>query len=181
MPVRRTILLATAALLASQAGAEDAQPPPPSDKSQPWYQKDAEKARELGQEGVDATKQGADRAAQELNAGGQAAASKVVGTKTVTGQVADVSQEQVTVNRNDGTPMQLRVTPSTKVTVRGQSASVASLQRGDEVRASYAQSGGNATATQIDVNPPAGASSGTGSSAGAGSGSSTGTGGGMAR
>jgi hypothetical protein len=180
MHVRRTILLATAALLASQAAAEDAQQQP-SDKSQPWYQKDAEKARQLGQEGVDATKQGADRAAQELNAGGQAATSKVVGTKTVTGQVADVSQEQVTVNRNDGTPMQLRVTPSTKVTVRGQSASVASLQRGDEVRASYAQSGGSATATQIDVNPPAGASSGTGSGGGAGSGSTGSGDGGMAR
>jgi hypothetical protein len=150
-------LLAAGAVLASRAGAQGStsdgsQPqPPPSDRSQSWYQRDAAKAKELGQKGVDAGKRGASWAGKETNAGGQAATSKVVGTKTVSGEVADVSRDHVTVNRSDGSPMDLRVTGSTKVTVGGKKAQVGALEQGDQVRASYAQSGGAATATRIDV------------------------------
>lgn len=156
MQARRTILLVAAAILASRAAAQASTgdtpgQQPPSDGSRSWYQKDAAKAKELGQKGVDATKRGASWAGKEANAGGQAATSKVVGTKTVTGRVADVSQDHVTVNRKDGSPMSLRVTGSTKVTVGGKKAAVTSLEPGSEVRASYAQSGGAATATRIDV------------------------------
>lgn len=154
MNVRRTILLAAGAMLASRAGAQattgDAQQPP-SDKSQTWYEKDAQKAKELGEQGAGAVKKGATSAGKTVNEGGQAATAKVVGTKTVTGRIADVAQDAVTVKKSDGTPMSLRVVDSTKVTVDGQKGLVGSLKQGDEVRASYAQSGGSATAMKIDV------------------------------
>ncbi len=168
MNVRRTILLVAGALFASRAGANgtasDSQQPPPSDQSQTWYQKDAQKARELGQQGAGAVKKGATSARKKVNEGGQAATAKVVGTKTVTGQIADFSQDQVTVKKSDGTPMNLRITESTQVTVGGQKGSTGSLQQGDEVRATYAESGGSATAMKIDVKrTPGSSSSGTGS------------------
>lgn len=163
MNVRRMILLAAAATLASRAGAEgttgDAQQPP--GRSQSWYQKDAQKARELGQQGEGEMRRGAAGARDKLNEGGQAASAKVVGTKTVRGEVADVSRDQVTVKRSDGAPLGLRITASTKVTVDGQKGSIGSLQQGDEVRASYAQSGGSATATKIDVRRSASGASST--------------------
>jgi hypothetical protein len=156
MNVRGTILLAAGALLASRALAQGAagesQEKPPTDEKT-WYQKDADKARELGQEGADATKKGATTAKEKVNEGGHAATAKVVGTKTVTAKVADVSKDQVTLKlkKSDGTPMNLRLTDSTKVTVAGEKGSVGSLHQGDEVRASYYESGGSATATKIDV------------------------------
>jgi hypothetical protein len=160
---RRMILLAAGLTLASQAraqasGGDGAQQTPPTDPSQKsWYQKDAERARELGKRGTDATRRGASAAGKKINEGGQAVTAKVVGTKTVTGRIAGVSKDRVTVNRSDGTPLDLRLTGSTKVTVGGKQGSVGALQQGDEVRASYAQSGGSATATRIDVQraPPA--------------------------
>jgi hypothetical protein len=181
MDLRRLIPLAAAAALASQAGAEGntsdtQQQPPPTEKSQSWYQRDAQKARELGQKGVDATKRGATSAGKAVNSGGQAATAKVVGTKTVTGRIADVSKEEVTVNRSDGTPLKLRVTDSTKVSVGGKQRSVSSLTQGDEVRASYAQSGGSATATKIDVTRTGAASRPARSKSGAAPGSDTGSG-----
>ena len=188
MNVRRTILLAAGVLLASPAGAEGTASPsqqqPPSDQPQTWYQKDAQKARTLGQQGAGALRKGATSAGRKLNEGGQAATAKVVGTKTIAGRIADVSQERMTLKKSDGTPMNLRVTDSTKVTVDGQKGSVKSLRQGDEVRASYAQSGGSATAMKIDVkrstgsrSPSRGASSGSSSRAtGAGSPGDTGSG-----
>lgn len=153
MHLRRLVLLAATAALAAQARAEGntSDKQPPSEKAQPWYQKDAQKARELGQKGVDATKRGASSAGKAVNSGGQAATTKVVGTKTITGRIADVSPDEVTVKRSDGAPMKLRVTDSTQVSVGGKKGAVSSLTQGDEVRASYAQSGGSATATKIDV------------------------------
>jgi hypothetical protein len=152
MNVRRVILLAAGALLASRAGAQGesgGSSQPPSDQKS-WYQKDAEKAKELGQEGADATKEGAESAGEKVNEAGQAATAKVVGTKTVTGKVADISKDQVTVNAA-GTPVNMRVTGSTKVTVDGEKASVDSLKQGDQIRASYAHSGGESTATKLEV------------------------------
>lgn len=164
MNVRRVILLAAATALASRAGAEgttgDAQQVPPG-RSQSWYQKDAQKARELGKQGEGAMRRGAAGARDELNAGGQAASAKVVGTKTVAGEIADVSKDQVTVKRSHGAPVGLRVTAATKVTVDGRKGSIGSLQQGDEVRASYARSGGSATATKIDVRRSASGASST--------------------
>jgi hypothetical protein len=175
MNVRQTILLAAGVLVASQAGARETasqtQQPPPSDPSQSWYQKDAQKARSLGHEGASAVRKGATTARKKLNEGGQAAAAKVVGTKTVAGRIADVSHDRVIVKKSDGAPMNLRVTDSTKVTVDGQKGPVESLRRGDEVRASYAQSGGSATAMKIDVKR-----TGRSGAAGAGSPSDTGSG-----
>ena len=161
MKLRRTILLAAGALLAVRAAAEgtasDAQQPPPSSsRSQRWYQKDEQKARDLGQRGEAEMKKGATSAGNELNAGGQALNARVVGTKTVTGRIADASSDQVTVRKTDGTSTELRLSRSTKVTVDGKKAAAASLQQGDEIRASYAQSGGAATATKIDVTRAAG-------------------------
>ncbi len=183
MHVRRTILLAAAVTLAARASAEDnatdAQQPPPG-KSQSWIQKDEAKARQLGREGVNAGKRGAAWAGKEVNAGGQAANAKVVGTRTVTGRVADVRPEEVTVSRSGGAPLKLRVTRSTKVTVHGQSASATSLQQGDEVRASYAESGGAATAMKIDVTGSA-PSTGAGSASGSGGAASPGAGTGATR
>jgi hypothetical protein len=156
MNVRRTILLAAAAALASAARAEgnsaaDSQPPSDQSGSQSWYQRNAEKARELGDRGTGAVKRGASATGKKVNEGGQAATAKVVGTKTVAGELADVAADQVTVKQPDGTPLSLRITESTKVTVGGKQGSVGSLQQGDEVRASYAQSGGSATAMKIEV------------------------------
>ena len=163
MNVRRMILLAGGVLLASPAGAEGTasspQQQPPADPSQSWYQKDAQKARSLGQQGAGAVQKGASSAGKKLNEGGQAATAKVVGTKTVAGRIADVSQDRMTLKTTDGTPMNLRVTTSTKVTVDGKKGSVESLRQGDEVRASYAQSGGSATAMKLDVKRTPGAPS----------------------
>jgi hypothetical protein len=176
MNVRRTILLAAGVLLAlpasAQGTASQSQQQPPSDQSQNWYQKDAQKARSLGQQGAGAVQKGATSAGKKLNEGGQAATAKVVGTKTIAGQIAEVSQDRMTLKKSDGTPMNLRVTNSTKVTVDGQKGSVESLRQGDEVRASYAQSGGSATAMKIDVKRTRGSgSSSTGSPSDTGSGS----------
>jgi hypothetical protein len=125
MNVRTTILLAAGALLASRAGAQAAtsepQRPPP-EQSQPRQETTAEKARALGNKGADAAKKGASTAGRKLNEGGQAATAKVVGTKTVTGRIADLSHDQLTVKAGDGTPMDLRLTDSTKVTLGGQNA-----------------------------------------------------------
>lgn len=156
MNVRRTILLAAAAALASGARAEgntaaDSQPPSDQSGSRSWYQRNSEKARELGDRGAGAVKRGASATGKKVNEGGQAATAKVVGTKTVAGKLAEVAQDQVTLEQRDGTPLKLRITDSTKVTVGGQKGSAGSLQQGDEVRASYAQSGGSATATKIEV------------------------------
>jgi hypothetical protein len=167
MDLRRTILLAAGLALASRAGAQGTaddkqEQQPPSDRSQQsWYQKDAQKAGELGKKGADATRRGATAAGKKVNEGGQAATAKVVGTKTVTGKIADVSGDRVTVKRSDGTPLDLRVTDSTKVTVGGHAGAVGALRQGDEVRASYAQSGGSATAMKIDVRRSAGAAPGS--------------------
>ena len=153
MRIRRTMLLAAGALLAARAGAEgasDAQQPS-SPPSQSWYQRDAQKARELGQRGETAAKKGASSAGKELNAGGQALNAKVVGTKKLTGEIADASPDRVTVRKSDGTSLDMRITGSTKVTVDGKKAAARSLKPGDEVRASYAESGGAATATKLDV------------------------------
>jgi hypothetical protein len=163
------ILLAAGALLASRAEAQGVGQPPPSDDSQQtWHEKDAQKARELGAKGESQMKKGAATTRDKVNEGGQALSAKIVGTKTVTGEVADVSADQVTVKKDDGTPMNLRLTPSTKVTIGGQKASRGSLQQGAEVRASYAQSGGEATAQKIDVTrtPSAGESTRTPSTGG---------------
>jgi len=152
MNVRRVILLAAGALLASRAGAQGesgGSGQPPSDQKS-WYQQDADKAKELGQQGADAAKKGAESAGEKVNEAGQAATAKVVGTKTVTGKVAEVSKERVTVSAA-GTPLNLHVTGATKVTVDGEKASVDSLKQGDQVRAAYAESGGSATATKLDV------------------------------
>ncbi len=133
---RGMILLAAGAVLASRADAQSsgaAQQPPTDSSQKTWYQRDAQKARD------------------KVNEGGNAASAKVVGTRTVTGRVADVSQDRVTVKRSDGKPLSLRITGATKVTSGGKKSSVGALQQGDEVRASYAQSGGSATATKIDV------------------------------
>jgi hypothetical protein len=152
------ILLAGGALLAARASAQSAgggsnQQPPSDEKS--WIQKDTEKAEELGQEGVDATKKGAQKAGKSLDEAGQAAEAKVTGTKTVTGKVADVSQDQVTVQAGTSAPMTLRVTGSTQVTVDGEKTSVGSLKEGDPVHASYKESGGSSTATKLEVKRPA--------------------------
>ena len=155
MNVRRTILLVAAGLLASRAGAQGtggSNQQPPADK-QTWYQQGEEKAKELGQEGEDAAKKGASSAKKSLSEADQAATDKVTGTKTVTGRIADVSKDQVTVKGSDGSPLNLKMTPSTQVTVGGQKGSAGSLQQGEEVRASYTESGGSATAKRIDVKP----------------------------
>jgi hypothetical protein len=167
MNVRRMILLAAGAILASRAQAQGVGQPPPSDDSQQtWHEKDAQKARELGAKGESQMKKGAATTRDKVNEGGQALSAKIVGTKTVTGEVADVSADQVTVKKDDGTPMNLRLTPSTKVTIGGQKASRGSLQQGAEVRASYAQSGGEATAQKIDVTKTPTGSSGPSRSSG---------------
>jgi Cu/Ag efflux protein CusF len=150
MNVRRMIVLAAGALLASRViAADDTQQQPPSDQKS-WYQKDEEKAKELGQKGTDAAKRGAQSTGKAINEGGNAATAKVVGTKTVTGKVADVSKEQVKLDAA-GKPMALRVTDATKVTIDGQKATVDSLKEGDQVRASYVHSGGEDSATKLDV------------------------------
>jgi hypothetical protein len=149
MNVRRMILLAAGAMLALRASAQSStgSQQPPADTGQST----AEKARELEQKGEQQAKEGAQSAGDKVNEGGQALTAKVVGTKTVTGQISDVSADQVTVKRSDGTPMNLRLTGSTEVTIGDQKASRGSLQQGAEVRASYAQSGGEATAMKIEV------------------------------
>jgi len=152
MNVRRVILLAAGALLASRAGAQGesgGSGQPPSDQKS-WYQKDAEKAKELGQEGADATKEGAESAGEKVNEAGQAATAKVVGTKTVTGKIADISQDQVNVDAA-GTPVNMHVTGSTQVTIDGEKSSLDSLKQGDQVRASFTHSGGESTATKLEV------------------------------
>lgn len=181
MHVRRTILLAAAAALASGARAEgntaESQQPPSDQSGSPtWYQRNAEKARELGDRGAGAVKRGASATGKKVNEGGQAATAKVVGTKTVAGELADVAQDRVTVKQRDGTALNLRITDSTKVTVGGQKGSVGALHQGDEVRASYAQSGGSATAMKIEVKrSPSSSSSGRrGSRAAPGSGTDSG-------
>jgi Cu/Ag efflux protein CusF len=173
MSFRSMISFAAGALLAAQASAQGTgggsnQQPPADEKS--WYQKDAEKAEELGQQGVDATKKGAQSAGQKLDEAGEAAEAKVTGTKTLTGKVADVSQDQVTVKAGDAAPLNLRVTASTQVTVDGEKASVDSLKQGDKVRASYKQSGGTSTATKLEVKR-SGSSGTTGSKSPSGTGS----------
>lgn len=171
MDLRRTIVLAAVALLASRVAAEGASEPrhPPADRPETSGGKDSgQKARELGQRGSDAVKRGASGAREKLNQGGQAAAAKVVGTRTVTGRIASVSPDQVTVKGSEGEPLKLRITPSTKVTLGGKDGSVGSLRAGDEVRASYAQSGGSATATKLEVKrAPASRSAGAGAPPGA--------------
>lgn len=153
MNLRTTILLAAGALLASPAGAQGTtrEPQPTPDASQTRQERTADKARELGSKGADAAKRGASTAGRKVNEGGQAATAAVVGTKTVTGRIGEVSNDQVTVKPADGAPMNLRLTGSTKVTVGGQKASVGALRQGDEVRVSYAQSGGSATAMKIEA------------------------------
>jgi hypothetical protein len=153
MNVRKMVLLAAGALLASRALAQGesggSNQQPPSDQKS-WYQKDAEKAKELGQQGADAAKQGAESAGKKVNEGGQAATAKVVGTKTLTGKIADVAQDQVTVKAGDAA-LKLRITDSTQVTVDGEKAQVGSLKEGDPIRASYYQSGGESTAMKLEV------------------------------
>jgi hypothetical protein len=152
MNVRRMILLAAGALLASRAGAQSesgGSSQPPSDQKS-WYQKDADKAKELGQQGADAAKKGAESAGEKVNDAGQAATAKVVGTKTVTGKIADMSKDQLTVSAA-GTPVNMHVTHSTQVTVDGEKSSFDSLKQGDQIRASYAHSGGESTATKLEV------------------------------
>jgi hypothetical protein len=156
MRARRWILLAAGALLASRVGAQGStgssnQQPPSDQKS--WYQ-----------EGEDAVKEGASSAGKALNEAGQSATDTVVGTKTVTGRITKVSEGQVTLKKSDdGSPMNLGLTDSTKVTVGGKEGSAGSLRPGDEVRASYAQSGGSSTARKIEVQKaPASGSSGAG-------------------
>lgn len=149
MNVRRTIVLAAVLALAPRAGAGEARSQPPSDKAE--QSGTAERARELGQRGADAVKRGASAAREKVNQGGQAATAKVVGTKTVDGKISGVSPDRLTVKRSDGTRMDLRITDATKVTVGGKEGSAGALRQGDEVRASYAQSGGSATATAIEV------------------------------
>ncbi len=154
MQLRKVLFIAAGAVLASRVAAQGAtgdSQPPPSDRSRTWYEKDAQKARELGQKGAGAVKKGASAAGKKVNAGGQAATAKVVGTRSLTGRISQVSQDQVTVRKSDGTPMSLRVVDSTKVTIGGQKGSIGSLQQGDEVRASYVESGGSATARKLDV------------------------------
>jgi hypothetical protein len=169
MNVRSLSLLAAGALLASRAtAADETQQQPPSDQKS-WYQRDAEKAKEMGQKGTDAATRGAEAAGKAVNEGGQAATAKVVGTKTVTAKVTDVSKDQVKVDAA-GKPMSLRITDATKVTIDGQKASVDSLKEGDRVRASYVHSGGEDSAMKLDVKrsattPPT--SSGSGPSGGA--------------
>jgi hypothetical protein len=137
MKVRRMILLAAGALLASRAGAQGESQPPSDQKS--WYQ-----------QGEDKAKQGAESAEKKMNEAGEAATAKVVGTKTVTGKVADISKDQVTVNAA-GTPVNMHVTGSTQVTIDGEKSSLDSLKQGDQIRASYAHSGGESTATKLEV------------------------------
>lgn len=150
MNLRTTVVLA-AALLAARAGAEGdgGEAKPPADQ-QPAQRSTAEKARELGDRGTAAAKRGATSARDKVNEAGQAVSARAVGTQSVTGRVAEVGEDQVTVEQSDGTPLRLRVTRSTKVTSAGKEASAAALRPGDEVRASYAQSGGSATATKIE-------------------------------
>jgi hypothetical protein len=146
MRPRKIILLAAGALLAARASAQGGgsnQQPPADEKS--WYEKGTDEAKELGQQGEDAAKKGASSAGQKMD--------ELTGTKTLTGKVADVSQDQVTVKAGD-TPMNLKVTGSTEVTVDGEKASVGSLKQGDSVRASYTQSGGSSTATKLEVKRP---------------------------
>jgi hypothetical protein len=152
------ILLAAALGLASRAGAEGArssdapQQPPPSDRSdQTGNKTNAQKARELGQRGTDAVRRGASAAGKKVNEGGQAATAKVVGTQTVSGRISGVSPERVTVKPSEGAAVELRLTESTQVTVGGQKGSVGALHEGDDVRASFARSGGSATAMKIEV------------------------------
>jgi hypothetical protein len=147
------IPLAAGALLAARASAEGSSQQPPADEKS-WVQKDTDKAKELGQEGVDATKKGAKSAEQKAEEAGEAAEAKVTGTKTVTGKVADVSPDQVTVQAGSSAPMALQVTGSTQVTIDGEKASVASLKQGDPVHASYKESGGSSTATKLEVKRP---------------------------
>ena len=119
MRPRKIILLAAGALLAARASAQGGgsnQQPPADEKS--WYEKGTDEAKELGQQGEDAAKKGASSAGQKMD--------ELTGTKTLTGKVADVSQDQVTVKAGD-TPMNLKVTGSTEVTVDGEKASVGSL------------------------------------------------------
>lgn len=166
MNVRRVILLAAGAVLAARAGAQGSQSPDPS--QQTWHERDAAKARELGAKGQKEVDKGASATKKGANSAGQTITSKIVGTKTVTGRISDVSKDQVTLQRSsDGQPMNLRVTDATKVTVGGQKKSVGSLQQGAEVRASYAHSGGEDTAMKIDVTrTPGSRPGGAGGSAG---------------
>lgn len=169
MNVRRVILLAAGAVLAARAGAEGktgSQSSSPPDSQQTWHERSAEKARELGAKGQAGVEKGASATKRGVNSAGQTIASKVVGTKTVTGRISDVSKDQVTLQRSsDGQPMNLRVTDGTKVTIGGKEKPVGSLQQGAEVRASYAHSGGEDTAMKIDVTKTPGGDGKTGSSA----------------
>lgn len=176
MNVRRTMLLAAGILLAAPATAQDrsaqersgAKQEPPAESRPPesqgsesqgtWYERGGAKAREAGKRGADATARGASKARQKTNQAGQAATAAVVGTKTVTGRVADVSKDQVTVRTKEGQPLNLRVTEATKVLIGGEEKTLGALQQGTEVRASYAQSGGSATATKIEATRTPGSS-----------------------
>ena len=151
MNIRRMILLAAGALLASRAGAQGSSgsSPPPSDQKS-MVQQGEDKAKELGQQGEDAAKQGTESAQKKANEAGQAATAKVVGTKTVTGKIADISQDQVNVDAA-GTPVNMHVTGSTQVTIDGEKSSLDSLKQGDQVRASFTHSGGESTATKLEV------------------------------
>jgi hypothetical protein len=67
------------------------------------------------------------------------------------GPVASVDGAAIVLHRTAEPDLHLVVEPGTRVAMNGRSASVSDLQEGEEVRASYQESNGVATATRIDA------------------------------
>jgi colicin import membrane protein len=78
-----------------------------------------------------------------------AAAQPSQGEQTVTGRATQVSSSEVVLDA--ASPSRIKVNEATQVTVDGQSASVAQIPQGSEIRASYRMDGGEATAIRIEV------------------------------
>ena len=97
-------------------------------------------------------------------------------TKSVTGTLAQAGTDEVRLDTESHPGMPLKINDSTKITLDGKDATVAQLQEGAQIRASYSGSGDTATAIRIEAKsaPAVGSKDPAGTPA-AGSKDSTGT------
>ena len=72
-------------------------------------------------------------------------------TQNISGAVAAVGRNDLTVHSDAGKDMRLQVSDSTAVNLDGRAASMSEIRPGSDVRASYGVVDGKTTAVQLDV------------------------------
>jgi hypothetical protein len=90
-------------------------------------------------------------AAASGGAGGAAGATGHAGDKTVTGKLSKISDDSVTIESGKGQRHELKIVGQTMIRMDGKDASRSQLKEGQEVRASFAEHGGQQVAVRIDA------------------------------